>query len=220
MFKGSNAVRTAELMLAHKSLAYDEVILKRGDHVVELPALGFSGTTVPALVVGGERFQGTREISRALDELQPEPRLFPANIAERRAIEVAERCGEELQDAVRRLFYYALNRHAPSAIERLAATHHGATAAAVRHDLTTLNVRLDQIDDWIHTGLLGSVQLNAADFQIAPNLAWLLHFDDIAPSVADRPAAAYATRVAGENYRRVEHAFPSEWLRSLRSTIE
>lgn len=216
MFRGSNAVRTAELMLAHKAIAYDEVILERGRHITELPARGFSGITVPALEVDGYRVQGTREISQWLEDFKAEPRLFPTDVGERLAVKEAERRGEQLQDAVRRLFYCAMNRAAPTAIEQRAAAHHGATDAAAAHDLATLKARLDQIDGWIHTGLLNSDDLNAADFQIAPNIAWLLCFEDIAPFIQGRPAAAHAARAAGEVHRRVPRVFPDSWLQPLR----
>ncbi|HYY41855.1 MAG TPA: glutathione S-transferase N-terminal domain-containing protein, partial [Pyrinomonadaceae bacterium] len=110
MFSGSNAVRTAELMLGHKRIAYQEVILKRGAHGAQLQALGFDGRTVPALEIDGRRVQRTREISRTLDLVKPEPPLFLANAADRVRVEEAERRGEELQTAVRRLFYCAMKR--------------------------------------------------------------------------------------------------------------
>jgi glutathione S-transferase len=215
MFSGSNAVRTAELMLRHKRIGYQEVIVKRGAHGAELQALGFDGRSVPALEIDGRRVQRTREISRALDLIKPEPPLFPVNAADRVRVEDAERRGEELQNAVRRLFYCAMTRIRDSEIDRLAARAHGATDAAGRRDLAELPQRLDQIDAWIKAGVLDGHQLNAADFQIAPNIAWLLGFDDIAPFVQHRPAAAYAIRVAGENRVPVPPIFADEWLTRL-----
>jgi glutathione S-transferase len=218
MFSGSNAVRTAELMLRHKRIGYQEVILKRGAHGAELHALGFDGSSVPALEIDGCRVQRTREISRALDRIKPEPPLFPVDAADRVRVEDAERRGEELQNAVRRLFYCGMKRVRGSEFDRLAARVHGATDAAVRRDLAELPQRLKQIDAWINAGVLDGNQLNAADFQIAPNIAWLLRFDDIAPFVEHRPAAAYAIRVAGENPSHVPPIFADEWLTRLRST--
>src|SRR5688572_26619808 len=58
-------------------------------------ALGFPGHRVPALIIRGERVQGTRPIVRALDRLQPEPPLLPADPERRRAVEEVERFGEE-----------------------------------------------------------------------------------------------------------------------------
>lgn len=40
---------------------------------------GYRGITVPGLTVDGRRVQGTREISRELDRLQPDPALVPAD---------------------------------------------------------------------------------------------------------------------------------------------
>lgn len=216
MFSGSNAVRTAELMLQHKAIAYQEVILRRGAHGTELRALGFSGSTVPALEIDGRRVQRTREISRALDLIQPEPRLFPVAIADRVRVEDAERRGEELQDAVRRLFYCAMTRTRADPVDHLAASAHGASDAAGRRDMAELPARIDQIDAWIEAGLLGGDELNAADFQIAPNIAWLLCFDDIAPFLRRRPAAAHAIRVSGKNDRHIPRVFADEWLTPLR----
>jgi glutathione S-transferase len=214
MFSGSNAVRTAELMLRHKGIAYQEVSLKRGAHAAHLHALGFSGTTVPALKIDGRRVQGTLEISRALDLIKPQPRLFPLNTADRVRVEDAERRGEELQNAVRRLFVCAMTRIRGSAIDRLAASKHGATDAAGRRDLIELPRRLHQIDVWIKAGVLDGHERNAADFQVAPNIAWLLRFDDIAPFIGHR-AATYAIRVAGENRIHVPRVFADEWLAPL-----
>jgi glutathione S-transferase len=217
MFTGSNAVHTAELMLAHKAIAYETVMLKRGEHIAQLPKLGFNGVTVPALKINGRPVQGTRAISRALDDVQPEPRLFPRDLAARIPIEIAERWGEELQNATRRLFYSALERTQPSAIGRHAARHHGATDTTAQHDLALLPARVDQIDDWIAAGVLNNEQLNAADFQIAPNIARLLGYDDIAPYIQGRPAAAHAIRIAGTEHRHIPPAFPDEWLSHLRA---
>jgi len=216
MFSGSNAVRSAELMLGHKAIAYQEVTLRRGAHIADLLALGFSGTTVPALEIDGHRVQGTREISRALDLINPEPRLFPADSADRVRVEDAERRGEELQNAARRLFFCAMLRTRASAIDQLAAARHGATGAAGRRDLAELRQRLDQIDVWIEAGVLGSDDLNAADFQIAPSIAWLLRFDDIAPFIKRRPAADHAIRVAGESRHHIPRVFADAWLTPLR----
>jgi len=65
--------------------------------------------------------------------------------------------------------------------------------------------------------VLGGDELNAADFQIAPNVAILLSFADFAPHIGGRPAAAHALRVAGEHARPRGPVLPDEWLRPLRS---
>jgi glutathione S-transferase len=212
MFAGSNAVQTAVLMLAHKGIEHEEVNVERGAHVALMPQLGFSATTVPALKIGERRIQGTRAIARALDDIRPQPRLFPADPMQRVRVEDAERRGEELQNAARRLFYWAILRTGATPMRRYAAEHHGATDAAARRDLAELPARLDEIDGWIAEGILGGDALNAADFQIAPNVAWLPCFEDLAPLVAGRPAVACAERVAGRNESHVPEAFPRDWL--------
>lgn len=214
MFDGSSAVHTAVLMLAHKSIDHEVVTVERGAHVARLPELGFSAGTVPALRIGERRIQGTRAIARALDDLRPQPRLFPVDPVRRVPVEDAERRGEDLQNAVRRLFYWAIERVAPTPLRRQAADRHGVTDAAVRRDLAELPERLDEVDAWIAEGVLGGEERNAADLQIAPNVAWLACFDDLAPLVAGRPSLPHAVGVAGRNSMHVPAAFPRDWLPS------
>ena len=216
-FPDSHAGRIAELMLAHKGMAYETVITPRGRHLYLLPAHGFRGITVPALTIDGRRLQRTRVISRALDVWQPEPRLFPSDARRRAAVEDAERWGEGLQNAVRRLCYCATRRTRPSVLATLGSIRHRASVDAGRRDAIALPERLLQIDAWIAAGVLGGEELNAADFQIAPSVAVLLSFADFAPHIAGRPAAEHALRVAGEYKRSRGPALPDEWLRPLRS---
>lgn len=237
MFPGSNAVLSARLMLEHKRIDYRRVHLLPGSHPFMLRVLGFDSMHVPALKIDGRRAQGTRRISRALDEIVPERPLFPADPERRRAVEHAERIGEELQNAIRRIFYCAARRE-PSAYQsvmtaerslpmrlivrattprvmRLATRAHRCTDAAGREDLALLPQRLQQIDAWIEHGLLNGDELNAADFQIAPNIALMLLFDDLAGFVAHRPAAALARRVAPHYEGHIPAVLPRDWLAPL-----
>ena len=60
---------------------------------------------------GRRRVQGSRELASALDALALEPPLFPVDEDERRAVEEAERWGEEeLQEVARRIFRWAAAR--------------------------------------------------------------------------------------------------------------
>ena len=238
MFPGSNAVYTARLMLDHKELDYKVVKLLPGPHAFVLLGKGFQTMAVPALKADGVRVQGTRWIARALDELAPERPLFPDDPARRRAVEDAERWGEGLQNATRRIFYCAARRDpraflsvmsaergpvkrvvlrvmAPIVI-RLATGVHRALDEHGREDLALLPERLDQIDTWIEGGLLNGPELNAADFQIAANVAALMLSDDIRPFIEDRPAAAFARRVAPDYQGELEACLPYEWLGPLR----
>ncbi|HEV2774632.1 MAG TPA: glutathione S-transferase N-terminal domain-containing protein [Solirubrobacteraceae bacterium] len=236
MFSGSAPSLTARLMLEHKGIDHKAVHLMVGPHAFGMLGRGFETMTVPALKIDGRRVQGSREISRALDELVPQPPLFPADPQRRRWVQEAEEWGEELQDAARRLLlcaakrdrraFLSVYRHAnplmrPAQrvscgfVTRLATAGHRATDRAGERDLAVLPARLDQIDAWIAQGLLDSAELNAADFQIAPNVALLLRFEDLAPYVASRPAARLAHRVAPDFPGEIPAVLPSAWLAAL-----
>ena len=67
---------------------------------------------MPALKIDGRKVQGSRNISRELDVLQPDPPLFPADPAARAAVEEAERWGDEVfQQMPRTITWWALKRH-------------------------------------------------------------------------------------------------------------
>ena len=69
----------------------------------------FGGRTVPGLKIDGEKVQGSRAIMRRLDELVPEPPLFPHDAAARARVDEAERWGDEVfQPVARELIWAAL----------------------------------------------------------------------------------------------------------------
>lgn len=249
-FVGSAPSISARLMLEHKGLDYKPVYLMPGPHAFGVLARGFQTMTVPALKIDGRRVQGTREISRALDELAPQSPLLPADPERRQAVVDAERVGEELQDAVRRIFWCAVRRDRQAFLTflrhgnplmrpaqrvcrrlsiRLATAGHRATDLAGQEDLAQLPGRLDQIDAWINEGLLAGAELTAADFQIAPSIALLLRFEDIAPYwdihltgispyppfVENRPAGQLAERIVPDLPGRIGAVLPMAWLESL-----
>ena len=236
MFSGSAPSLTARLMLEHKGIDHKAVHLMVGPHAFGMLGRGFETMSVPALKIDGRRIQGSREISRALDELVPQPPLFPADPQQRRAVEEAEESGEELQDAMRRILlcaarrdpraFLTVYRHANPLmrpvqrvsrrlVTRLATAGHRATDRAGERDVAALPARLDRIDAWIQEGVLGGTELNAADFQIAPNIGLLLRFEDLAPFVEQRPAARLAQRVAPEFPGQVPAVLPPAWLAPL-----
>lgn len=239
MFPGSNAVYTARLMLDHKAIPYKAVKLLAGPHAFILLGKGFPTMAVPALKAGGIRVQGTRWIARALDELEPARPLFPADPERRRAVEEAERWGEGLQNATRRIFYCMARRDhgafrsvmtaergpfkrmmvrvsAPIVI-RLATGVHRATDEHGREDLELLPQRLDEVDAWIEEGLLNGPELNAADFQIGVNISAIMLSEDLRPFVEGRPAEAFARRVAPNYQGHIAKVLPYEWLEPLRA---
>src|SRR5918911_225748 len=98
-------------MLRYKGIDHERVDLMPGSQRLLLRLHGFRGGTVPALTVDGRKVEGTLQVSRTLDELQPEPRLFPADPAQRAAVEEAERWGEAvLQPVPRNIFRWGVAR--------------------------------------------------------------------------------------------------------------
>ena len=243
---GSNASLTGRLLLDHKGIEYERKDLVPGAHVAIVKALGFPDMTVPAMKIDGHRVQGTRAIARALEQLWPDPPLFPVDPRRREAVEEAERFGErELQHAARRLFYCA-GRRDPENFRSVvlggettlglagklvvkggargilwAATQgHGATNEVCRQVIEDLPGMLDRIDAWIEGGLLDREVLTAADFQVGTNLRLLLLFVDLAPWIEGRPAARLAHRVAPVYPGRIGAVFPPEWLEPLQGTAQ
>lgn len=230
----------AALMLERKGIEYRRVDLVLALHRVQLRALGFPGVTVPAMRVDGRRLQGSRNISRALDELRPEPPLFPHDPELRAAVEEAERWGDEvLQQACRRLVVWALRRNSgdtarfleganmlmPHALAArtsapfiwMSSRYNGATDAAVRADLAALPGALDRVDALIAAGTIGGGEPNAADYQIAASLRQALSSEDLRPAIEGRPAAELAARVVPRFPGNVGPAFPDDWLAPLRA---
>lgn len=213
--------RGARLMLQHKGIEYEWVKLKPGPHAFQLRLAGFRGGTVPALKLDGRRVTGSRRISRVLDEITPEPPLFPADPAHRRAVEEAEAWGDAvLQPIPRRMLRWAIWHHPearvmlarmmrsprPDLVARLMlpfaafyARREGARSTAlVRADWASLPGHLDHAEQLIADGIIGGAEPNAADFQIGPTLRAMLEFEDFAPLVAGRPLEPLARRIMPE----------------------
>lgn len=234
---GSHPSLTARLMLERKGVDYQRVDLIPMVAKPILRGLGFPRATVPALRLDGRRIQGSREIARALDEVQPTPPLFPAD-AQRREVEEAERWGDEvLQGVPRRLTWWALRRDSSALgsfaqgarlgiplglalktappIIWAASRYNRASDEAVRADLAQLPGMLDRVDGWIGEGVLGGEDPHAADYQIATSLKLLMTLDDVRPVVERRSAGELAERIVPGFPGRVPSVFPREWLESL-----
>ena len=99
----SHPCMTAEAALRRKGVAYERVDFTPGTHVEEMAKIyGEDRVTVPGMLVDGEPVHGSRAILARLEELAPDPPLYPGPIAE--AVKEAERWGdEELQDLGRSL---------------------------------------------------------------------------------------------------------------------
>ena len=226
-------------MLEQKGIAYRRVDLIAALHKPILRVLRFKDTTVPALVINDRRIQGTCNISRTLDEICPDPPLFPSEQPARKMVEEAERWGEQqLQPVPRRLSWWALRRshsairtftegarlHVPTGLAvRTAAPiiwvevriNH-ATDGAVREDLAGLPAMLDQVDLWLDDGVLERQPPTAADYQIATSVRLLLCFKDLRERIGVRPAAKFARALVPDFPGEVPPVFPQAWTAALR----
>jgi glutathione S-transferase len=241
---GSHACRTGMLLMEHKGIEYRPVELPTGLHPFLVRLRGFAGNpapfrhvdddrphrmlamadrfgTVPALLIDGQRVQTNRKIARFLDRVHPDPPLFPSDPDQRRAIEEAERWGDEVfQMVARRLVLAArlggrdtlINRADDGRLGpllfrsqrlRLFATQgiarfFGVDAAAVKELPAALPGMLDRIDGWIDAGVLNGNELNAADFMIAPSVALLTYRHDLRAEIERRPVIRLVDRLLPE----------------------
>lgn len=228
----------AQLMLDHKGIPYKRTDLLPVISKVALRLVGFPGVTVPALKIDGDKVQGSRQVARELERLRPEPPLFPADPAQRAAVEEAERFGDEqLQTPMRQILWWTIKRDkeplrsysegaklglpislamkTAAPIVALAARFNEADDEHVRAGLTALPAMLDKVDAWIAAGVLGGEQLNAADFQIAPSLGLAMTLDDLRPAIENRPAGALAKRVVPNYPGHTPPILPRAWLEPL-----
>ncbi|HWW90443.1 MAG TPA: glutathione S-transferase family protein [Solirubrobacteraceae bacterium] len=178
--------------------------------------------TVPALTADGHRISTNHGIARFLDEQHPEPLLLPADPEQRAAVEEVERwANDTLQMSARRILGAAVLRD-PATFSRSSADGRMgyllyrstlarrliaprilceifATSPAQDPELLSdLSAMLDRIDGWIANNVLGGVQLNVADFMVAPSLALILYRPDVKPMFEGRPALKLVDRLLPE----------------------
>jgi len=100
---GSHPGVAVQLMLEHKDIPFKRTDLLPVVSWGVLKALRFPRVTVPAMSIDGRRVQGSLEIARELERIEPDPPLFPVEPTLRAKVEEAERFGdEELQQGIRR----------------------------------------------------------------------------------------------------------------------
>ncbi len=238
---GSHPGVAVQLMLEHKGIPYQRTDLLPVVSWVVLKGLRFPGVRVPAIKIDGRRVQGSREITRELERIEPEPPLFPADPDRRTAVEEAERFGdEELQNTIRQILMWSLRKKTAPLGSYLEGAKigipHGlavktagpfvaldarsveASDANVRRDISILPGMLQRIDDWIAEGVLGGEELNAADFQLAPSLRLAMSLDDLRPAIENRPAGELALRVVPDYPGRTPPVLPAAWLEPLRAS--
>src|SRR4051812_42605009 len=234
---GSHPCAAGERALTLKGIEYKRVEYPPPLHA-PIQRLRFGARTVPSIrFENGEKLSGSRPIIRRLEEMAPEPPLFPADPALRARVEEAERWGDEVfQPVARRLLWPAFAR-APRAmvgyqegqsspalpepvlvavapvVTRLECRLNNATDESTRADLAALPGHLDRIDAWISEGVLGGEAANAADLQIATTIRLMRTTEALQPLIEPRPAGELATRLFPLHPGSVPAGtLPADWL--------
>jgi glutathione S-transferase len=224
--------RTVEAALRLKGLAYERVDLQPGRHKEAMAEIyGPAHTTVPGVVIDGIPVHGSVAILERLEQLVPQPALYPAPIAE--AVHEAERWGDgRLQDLSRYLPWGALHFRPESlgtfgggdaldaagtefAVKVIRGTwrYHGLTEEVLRDALRDLPGLLDHVDALAADGTIGTDHVTAADLQIGASLRVLLTVGDLHPLMADRPGEELARRLFPDYPGLVPAgALPAEWV--------
>jgi glutathione S-transferase len=228
-------------MLEHKGIAYKRKDLMPVVSKGVLRAVGFPGTTVPALKIEAQKIQGSRQIARELERLRPQPPLFPTDPEQRTAVEEAERFGdEELQHPIRQLLWWGFkqNRYPLASYSEgarlgvpiglavktggplvaLSARFNEASDENARAALAKLPGLLDKVDAYVESGVLGGDRANVADFQIAPSIGLAMTLDDLRPAIESRPCGELARRFVPDYPGKMPPVLPAEWLDPLAGT--
>jgi glutathione S-transferase len=231
---GSHPCAAVEAALKLKEIPYERVDWLPLVHRA-LGRAAYGAGTVPGLKLdSGEKLAGSRTIMRRLDELVPEPALYPDDAR----VQEAEAWGDEvLQEVARRLSWAVLKR-VPRAAEsftqdanmpvpawmarpslplvtKASARLNHESDASTQADLRALPGHLDRVDAWIAEGVLGGHRPNAADLQIGASVALLQALGDIRPLITTHPPrpcerlAGYLAPVTGSAPAGV---LPAEWL--------
>jgi glutathione S-transferase len=237
--KVSHPSRAAKAMLERKGIPFSAVELVPGMHPQLVRLRGFDGPTVPALRLDGRRIQGTTLISRELDLAVEEPALFPRDPDERKAVEDAERWGdEELQETPRKIFRWymttdrnarrwlweqaglplpGLNSYVGRPIAARFARISDATDETVRAEIAEIPGRLDRVDALIEAGTIGGTEPNAADYQIGCTVRMLLEYPQFREPIDSRPAGKLARRLYPEFPGPLPAEFPDDWVAPLKA---
>jgi glutathione S-transferase len=220
---------TVEAALRLKGLAYERVDLKPGEHPERMQEIyGEGHTTVPGAVIEGEPVHTSRAILARLEELAPQPALFPSD-----EVREAERWGDEqLQDLGRRLPWGAMHFRPEAlgtfsgrgvldgpgtdfaiAYVRASWRYHGITAERLHDDLASLPAKLEHVESLARDGVIGGERVNAADLQIGSTIRVLMPIGDLAPLLGGTAAEAIALRLFPDYPGQVPAgAYPAGWV--------
>ncbi len=213
-----------------KGLACERVDLPmNGEHPARMEELyGRGNSTVPGMLIDGEPVHGSRPILARLEEIEPEPPLYPSE-----EVREAERWGdEELQDLGRRLPWGALHFR-PELLAAIgggepldgpgtdyairfirgAWAYHRITAERLAEDLAGLPARLDHIEALARSGVIAGDSPNAADLQIGATIRVLLALADLRPLLEGTAGERIALRNFPDHAGRLPAgAYPRGWV--------
>jgi glutathione S-transferase len=225
----SHPCMTAEAALRLKGVEYERVDFGvTGEHVEKMAAIyGEGKTTVPGALFDGEPVHGSRAILARLEELVPEPALYPSE-----AVREAERWGDEELQPLGRLFPWGALWFRPEAMGttvpggrpldpkgtdfairflRPAWKYHRITCERIAGELATFGAKVDHVRALLDEGVLGGETPNGADLQIAATLRVLLVVGDLREHLA--PVADYARRLFPDYPGDIPAgAFPAGWV--------
>src|SRR3954453_22182890 len=226
----SHQCMTVEAALRRKSLDYERVSMPMPHTEPMEEIYGEGNGTVPGVTIDGEPVHGSIAILERLEQLVPDPPLYPEPIAA--AVGEAERWGDaELQDLGRRLPWGALHFRPdamgtfggagpldPSgtayAIRVLRAMwkYHRVSAVQLAEDLAGLPEKLDHVDALAADGIVLGEAPTAADLQIGATLRVLVTIGDLRPVLKGRPGEELALRWFPDYAGEVPAgAFPDGW---------
>lgn len=225
----SHPCMTAEAALRLKGLPYERIDFTPGPHIEEMQRIyGEGNKTVPGLLVDDEPVHGSRAILARLEEIEPEPTLYPND-----DVRAAEQWGDEvLQDLGRRLPWGSLHFRPeamgsfggageldPAGVDyamrlvHAAWKYHGISAQRLADDLAALPEKLDHAKGLVDAGVMGGDAPNAADLQIGATLRVLSNVGDLQPLLAARGLDAFAKRWFPDCLGLVPAgAFPASWI--------
>ncbi len=224
--------RTVEAALRYKGLEFERIELVSGQHGTTIEAIyGAGRRTVPGLTVDGDPVHGSSAILERLEQLRPEPTLYPEAMAD--AVRAAERWGDsELQDLGRRLPWGALHFRPEAmgtfagagpldgpgtdyAIRYVHATwkYHAITAARLHDDLAGLGAKLRHVESLASQGVIGGETPTAADLQIGATLRVLLVCGDLRPLIEGGAGERIARRWFPDYPGEIPAgAYPAGWV--------
>jgi glutathione S-transferase len=225
----SHPCMTVTAALRLKGLEYERVELSAGPHVEQMQAIyGEGNYTVPGMLIDGEPVHGSRAIVARLEQIVPEPVLYPSE-----DVHEAELWGDvALQDLGRRLPWGALHFR-PEAMGTFGGRgvldgpgtdfaigyihgswkYHHISAARLAEDLAGLPEKLARVEEFAASETIGGELPNAADLQIGATLRVLLNIGDLRPLLEGGEGERIARRYFPDYPGDVPAgAFPAGWV--------